>query len=114
MLIEIKKERGFKTLLVEKSDFSKGTSSRSTKLVHGGVRYMQNGDISLVIEALKEILVDANWEFIPPDPNDEEQSKHAGIKILAVNHKEGMLVHLRLCHRLHRAPTCTQVSLNRI
>jgi len=46
--------RGFKTLLVEKSDFSKGTSSRSTKLVHGGVRYMQNGDISLVIEALKE------------------------------------------------------------
>lgn len=46
--------RGFETLLVEKSDFSKGTSSRSTKLVHGGVRYMQNGDISLVIEALKE------------------------------------------------------------
>ena len=46
--------RGFKTLLVEKSDFAKGTSSRSTKLVHGGVRYMQNGDISLVIEALKE------------------------------------------------------------
>ena len=46
--------RGFKTLLVEKNDFSKGTSSRSTKLVHGGVRYMQNGDISLVIEALKE------------------------------------------------------------
>jgi len=46
--------RGFKTLLVEKSDFAKGTSSRSTKLVHGGVRYMLNGDISLVIEALKE------------------------------------------------------------
>ena len=46
--------RGFKTLLVEKSDFAKGTSSRSTKLVHGGVRYMQNGDVSLVIEALKE------------------------------------------------------------
>ena len=46
--------RGYKTLLIEKYDFSKGTSSRSTKLVHGGVRYMQNGDISLVIEALKE------------------------------------------------------------
>ena len=46
--------RGFKTLLVEKSDFAKGTSSRSTKLIHGGVRYLQNGDISLVIEALKE------------------------------------------------------------
>ncbi|MDA0201578.1 MAG: glycerol-3-phosphate dehydrogenase/oxidase, partial [Bacteroidetes bacterium] len=46
--------RGFKTLLLEKHDFAKGTSSRSTKLVHGGVRYLQNGDISLVIEALKE------------------------------------------------------------
>ena len=46
--------RGFKTLLVERSDFAKGTSSRSTKLIHGGVRYLQNGDISLVIEALRE------------------------------------------------------------
>jgi glycerol-3-phosphate dehydrogenase len=46
--------RGFKTLLLEKNDFAKGTSSRSTKLVHGGVRYLQNGDISLVIEALRE------------------------------------------------------------
>ena len=47
-------KRGYKTLLLEKNDFAKGTSSRSTKLVHGGVRYLQNGDISLVIEALKE------------------------------------------------------------
>ena len=47
-------KRGYKTLLIEKNDFAKGTSSRSTKLVHGGVRYLQNGDISLVIEALKE------------------------------------------------------------
>ena len=46
--------RGYKTLLLEKNDFAKGTSSRSTKLVHGGVRYLQNGDISLVIEALRE------------------------------------------------------------
>ena len=46
--------RGYKTLLIEQHDFAKGTSSRSTKLVHGGVRYLQNGDISLVIEALKE------------------------------------------------------------
>ena len=46
--------RGFKTLLLEKNDFAKGTSSRSTKLVHGGVRYLQNGDISLVLEALRE------------------------------------------------------------
>lgn len=46
--------RGFKTLLLEQNDFAKGTSSRSTKLVHGGVRYLQQGDISLVLEALRE------------------------------------------------------------
>lgn len=46
--------RGYKTLLLEQEDFSKGTSSRSTKLVHGGVRYLQQGDISLVFEALNE------------------------------------------------------------
>ena len=46
--------RGFDVLLLEQSDFGKGTSSRSTKLVHGGVRYLQQGNISLVMEALKE------------------------------------------------------------
>ncbi|GGI29161.1 glycerol-3-phosphate dehydrogenase/oxidase [Pedobacter mendelii] len=46
--------RGFKTLLVEQSDFAKGTSSRSTKLVHGGVRYLAQGDIGLVKHALEE------------------------------------------------------------
>jgi glycerol-3-phosphate dehydrogenase len=46
--------RGFKTLLLEQSDFAKGTSSRSTKLVHGGVRYMAQGDLLLVMEALHE------------------------------------------------------------
>ncbi|KAA5549311.1 glycerol-3-phosphate dehydrogenase/oxidase [Adhaeribacter rhizoryzae] len=46
--------RGFKTLLLEQSDFAKGTSSRSTKLVHGGVRYLAQGDIKLVYEALYE------------------------------------------------------------
>ncbi len=46
--------RGYKTLLLEQSDFAKGTSSRSTKLVHGGVRYLQQGNISLVLEALHE------------------------------------------------------------
>lgn len=46
--------RGFKTLLLEQCDFAKGTSSRSTKLVHGGVRYLAQGDVSLVREALKE------------------------------------------------------------
>ena len=45
---------GYKVLLLEQSDFGKGTSSRSTKLIHGGVRYLQQGNISLVLEALKE------------------------------------------------------------
>src|ERR1700749_2247747 len=46
--------RGFPTLLLEREDFGKGTSSRSTKLVHGGVRYLEQGNVSLVMEALKE------------------------------------------------------------
>ncbi|HEY4337909.1 MAG TPA: FAD-dependent oxidoreductase, partial [Puia sp.] len=46
--------RGFSTLLLEQFDFAKGTSSRSTKLVHGGVRYLQQGNIKLVTEALHE------------------------------------------------------------
>jgi glycerol-3-phosphate dehydrogenase len=46
--------RGYSTLLLEQSDFAKGTSSRSTKLAHGGVRYLQQGDVSLVVEALHE------------------------------------------------------------
>ena len=46
--------RGYDVLLVEQSDFGKGTSSRSTKLVHGGVRYLEQGNISLVMEALRE------------------------------------------------------------
>lgn len=46
--------RGLSVVLVEKSDFAKGTSSRSTKLVHGGVRYLAQGDVMLVFEALKE------------------------------------------------------------
>jgi glycerol-3-phosphate dehydrogenase len=66
--------RGYKTLLLEQSDFSKGTSSRSTKLVHGGVRYLAQGDILLVTEALHErgrMLrnaphLTANQEFIIP------------------------------------------------
>ena len=46
--------RGLKTVLLERSDFAKATSSRSTKIAHGGVRYLQQGDIPLVYEALHE------------------------------------------------------------
>jgi glycerol-3-phosphate dehydrogenase len=46
--------RGFSTLLLEQSDFAKGTSSRSTKLIHGGVRYLAQGNLKLVYNALRE------------------------------------------------------------
>lgn len=46
--------RGYHVALIERSDFGKGTSSRSTKLVHGGVRYLEQGNIGLVMEALRE------------------------------------------------------------
>ncbi|MGE9295512.1 MAG: FAD-dependent oxidoreductase [Puniceicoccales bacterium] len=46
--------RGHSVALIEQADFAKATSSRSTKLVHGGVRYLKQGNISLVLEALKE------------------------------------------------------------
>ena len=66
--------RGYQVLLLEQSDFAKGTSSRSTKLIHGGVRYLQQGNISLVLEALEErglLLENAphlvhNLQFIVP------------------------------------------------
>src|SRR5215813_1398529 len=46
--------RGLKTALVERNDFASGTSSKSSKLVHGGLRYLQQGDVRLVYEALHE------------------------------------------------------------
>src|ERR671930_584806 len=46
--------RGYRTLLLEQHDFAKATSSRSTKLVHGGVRYLKQGNLSLVLESLRE------------------------------------------------------------
>lgn len=46
--------RGYKTVLIERADFAKGTSSRSTKLVHGGVRYLEQMNITLVVDALRE------------------------------------------------------------
>lgn len=46
--------RGLRTALVERDDFAGGTSSKSSKMVHGGLRYLQNGDVRLVYEALRE------------------------------------------------------------
>ncbi len=62
--------RGFSTLLVEAEDFAKGTSSRATKLVHGGVRYLAQGNVSLVREALHErkLLLDNAPHLAQPLP----------------------------------------------
>src|SRR5262245_42087204 len=46
--------RGMKVLLIEKDDFAQGTSSRSSKLIHGGIRYLENLEFGLVFEALSE------------------------------------------------------------
>src|SRR5437588_12225050 len=46
--------RGYRTLLLEQGDFAQGTSSRSTKLIHGGVRYLQQGNLKMVRESLRE------------------------------------------------------------
>ena len=82
--------RGFKTILFEQHDFAKGTSSRSTKLVHGGVRYLQQGNIKLVMEALRErglLLQNAphlvhNQKFIVPNYKWWEKSFYGiGLKI---------------------------------
>ena len=82
--------RGFKTLLLEKEDFAKGTSSRSTKLVHGGVRYLAQGKIGLVFSALRErgILyknaphIVKKQEFIIPCYSKIQKWKYlAGLKI---------------------------------
>ena len=82
--------RGFKTILFEQYDFAKGTSSRSTKLVHGGVRYLQQGNIKLVMEALRErglLLQNAphlvhNQKFIIPNYKWWEKSFYGiGLKI---------------------------------
>ena len=56
--------RGLKTLLLEQSDFSQGTSSRSTKLIHGGVRYLAQGNIKLVYEGLRE-----RWRLMQNAPH---------------------------------------------
>jgi len=82
--------RGFKTILFEQYDFAKGTSSRSTKLVHGGVRYLQQGNIKLVMEALRErglLLQNAphlvhNQKFVVPNYKWWEKTFYGiGLKI---------------------------------
>ncbi len=65
---------GYSTLILEKTDWAAGTSSKSSKLIHGGLRYLQSGELSLVQEGLQERalllknapeLVHSNWFYLP-------------------------------------------------
>src|SRR5213078_2163165 len=79
--------RGFSVALVEKSDYAAGTSSRSSKLVHGGLRYLQQFDLGLVREALRErqLLVKLAPHLVRPLQlvvaafNDEAPSRRMGL-----------------------------------
>lgn len=109
--------RGYRTLLLEQHDFAKGTSSRSTKLVHGGVRYLQQGNVSLVVEALRErgrLLRNAphlvhNLPFVVPNYDWWEGPFYGiGLKIydvLAGKEGFGPSKHLSLEETLERIPT---------
>ncbi len=109
--------RGYRTLLLEQHDFAKGTSSRSTKLVHGGVRYLQQGNVSLVVEALRErgrLLRNAphlvhNLPFVVPNYDWWEGPFYGiGLKIydmLAGKEGFGPSKHLTLEETLERIPT---------
>ncbi|AFL86424.1 glycerol-3-phosphate dehydrogenase [Terriglobus roseus DSM 18391] len=115
--------RGYKTLLVEREDFGKGTSSRSTKLVHGGVRYLEQGNISLVMEALKERgLLRANAPHLVHDmpfvvPNYEWwEAPFYGIgmkvyDLLATKYSFGKSRILSREETLQRLPTIAQEGL---
>ena len=115
--------RGYSAVLLEQSDFGKGTSSRSTKLVHGGVRYLQQGNISLVMEALKErgmLLQNAphlvhDLEFIVPNYSWWEAPFYGiGLKVydmLAGKYGFGPSQHLSREQVLERIPTLSHDGL---
>jgi glycerol-3-phosphate dehydrogenase len=109
--------RGYSTLLLEQSDFGKGTSSRSTKLVHGGVRYLEQGNLRLVMEALRErglLLQNAphlvrNLGFVVPSYDWWEAPFYgAGLKLynlLAGKYRFGPSLILSREETLERLPT---------
>jgi glycerol-3-phosphate dehydrogenase len=115
--------RGYAVLLLEREDFGKGTSSRSTKLVHGGVRYLEQGNVSLVMEALKErgmLLENAphlvhDLPFVVPNYSWWETPFYGiGLKIydlLAGKYGFGRSRILSLQETLERLPTIRQDGL---
>jgi glycerol-3-phosphate dehydrogenase len=115
--------RGYDVLLLEREDFGKGTSSRATKLVHGGVRYLEQGNLSLVMEALKErglLLRNAphivrNMQFVVPNYSWWEAPLYGiGMKIydlLAGKYSFGSSKTLSLEETLRLLPTIRQDGL---
>lgn len=115
--------RGLSVVLVEKADFAKGTSSRSTKLVHGGVRYLAQGDIMLVFEALKErgrLLQNAphltyNQPFIIPIYSFFDRLQYSiGLKIydwMAGKLRLGKSRFISRAETIHRLPKIKQNGL---
>jgi glycerol-3-phosphate dehydrogenase len=115
--------RGYATLLVEQGDFAKGTSSRSTKLIHGGVRYLQQGNIALVLESLHErgvLMANAphlvrNLSFVVPNYDWWEGPFYGiGLKLydmLAGDLGLGPSRHLSRAQTLLRIPTLEQKGL---
>ena len=115
--------RGYDVLLLEREDFGKGTSSRATKLVHGGVRYLEQGNLSLVMEALKErgmLLRNAphivrNLRFVVPNYSWWEAPFYGiGMKVydlLAGKYSFGKSKTLSLEETLELLPTIRQDGL---
>src|SRR6056297_2466826 len=115
--------RGYRTALLEQEDFSKGTSSRSTKLVHGGVRYLQQGNVTLVLEALRErgLLIQnaphlvRNQSFVVPNYDWWEGPFYGvGMKVydmLAGKLGLGPSKHLSLEETIEHLPTIEQEGL---
>jgi glycerol-3-phosphate dehydrogenase len=115
--------RGYRTLLLEQVDFAKSTSSKSTKLVHGGVRYLAQGDVSLVREASVErgrLAANAphlvrNLAFVIPTYSFWENFKYTiGLKMydwLAGRLSLGKSVHISKAETLQRLSTLKQDRL---
>ncbi len=115
--------RGYSVVLLEQADFGQGTSSRSTKLVHGGVRYLQQGNIALVREALRErgrLLRNAphlvhSLDFIVPSYRWWEAAYYgAGLKVydlLAGQERFGASELLGSAECMRRLPTLRQDGL---
>jgi glycine/D-amino acid oxidase-like deaminating enzyme len=107
--------RGFSVVLVEAHDFAKGTSSRATKLVHGGVRYLAQGNISLVREALLHGVGEGAHDVLLTDHLAEALRAVPTIERRGFGHESSLSPAFRLSRAPRRGlpetPGCDQVQL---